>query len=357
MQRPVLVVAFATTFLVACPAPQQDCLPFCDLQPAAMASSDFSLPLDATLSPDGKIAYFLGVTPNGPGVLTTEIGGSTVSTMVSGAPLASPMGLDVTTNGSKLYIADAAADPADEGKLGRLFTLDAAGGIMLTEVGSTAGYKPRAVTVITQGVDQVYFSGNDPTDGMPGVFKIADGAVTVSDVAKGEPFIDPSGIAVARNGDVYVADTSDSATTAQVLKISGGTVTPLVTELRVGYPAGLALTYDEKTLIISALDKDSGKDVVFKYTLADGTMDPFTTGIGEFEQSAGLHRAKRADAYVWADSNANGGGTVYVINPGAQVQGGGCSAGPGAPVVWGSLMVAAGMFLRRLQRRARVTGA
>ena len=31
-------------------------------------------------------------------------------------------------------------------------------------------------------------------------------------------------------------------------------------------------------------------------------------------QSAGLHRAKRAEVYAWADSRANKGGTVYVLS-------------------------------------------
>ena len=33
----------------------------------------------------------------------------------------------------------------------------------------------------------------------------------------------------------------------------------------------------------------------------------------QFAESAGLHRAHDAEVYAWADSEANGTGTVYVL--------------------------------------------
>jgi hypothetical protein len=36
--------------------------------------------------------------------------------------------------------------------------------------------------------------------------------------------------------------------------------------------------------------------------------------ISAYNESAGLKRARNVDTYIWADSRANGGGTVYVIN-------------------------------------------
>jgi len=66
--------------------------------------------------------------------------------------------------------------------------------------------------------------------------------------------------------------------------------------------------------LISALDPVTRKDVVIRRDLKAGTDDMFNAGISEFEESAGLHRAKDVESYVWADSRANGGGTVYVIN-------------------------------------------
>ena len=39
-----------------------------------------------------------------------------------------------------------------------------------------------------------------------------------------------------------------------------------------------------------------------------------TDVVKDFNEPAGLHRAKNSESYVWADSRANGGGTVYVIN-------------------------------------------
>jgi hypothetical protein len=320
MQRTVLVAAFAATFLVACPAPTPQCIGTCTLDPAAMSNADFSSPFDATLSPDGKIAYFTALTPNGPGIFATTIGSSDAPKLLAGgdlttSPLASPLALDVTSDGSTLYVADSAAVGLGNPNLdlGLLFTVDTTSGT-IASVDATAGYSPRGLVVVTQGADQVYFSGNDPADGMPGVFKITAGGSTVTAVAKGAPFIDPSGLVVAKNGDVFVADTSDSSQTAVVYQISNGAVTPLLTGLRVGYPAGISITTDQSILMISALDKDTAHDVAIKYTLKDGTIENFTSGIDQFEESAGLHRAKNVESYVWADSLANNGGTVYVIN-------------------------------------------
>jgi DNA-binding beta-propeller fold protein YncE len=315
MQRTLFVAALAATSLAACTCgPATTCsTTFCSLEPGATSNADFSSPFDATLSPDGKIAYFVAVTPNGAGVFSQSIVPSGSPTLlVAGDPLASPLAVDITSDAKLLYIADASAG-AGEADLGRLFTLSPEGGTP-QEVTSTAGYQPRGLSIVVQGTDQVYFSGNDPADGQPGVFKIAAGANTVVTVAKGAPFIDPSGLAISKNGTVYVADTADSDKTAMVLKITNGVVEPLLTNLRLGYPAGLALTPDDKTLIISALDPMTGKDLVQRLNLSDMTTEPFTSGIDTFEESAGLHRAKNIDSYVWADSLANNGGTVYVIN-------------------------------------------
>src|SRR5262249_35554393 len=148
-----------------------------------------------------------------------------------------------------------------------------------------------------------------------GVFKMTAGESSVTAVAKGGALIDPSGLAVSKEGDVYVADTGDSGQTASIQKIAkDGSMTPVMENLRVGYPAGLARSSDQSLLIISAVDQTTSTDVVIKYKLADGTTENFTTGIDQFEESAGLHRAKNVESYVWADSLANEGGTVYVIN-------------------------------------------
>jgi len=46
-----------------------------------------------------------------------------------------------------------------------------------------------------------------------------------------------------------------------------------------------------------------------------GDVAVMTEPVGAFSESAGLHRAHDADVFAWADSKANGSGTVYVLKP------------------------------------------
>jgi hypothetical protein len=161
----------------------------------------------------------------------------------------------------------------------------------------------------------VYFTGNDPADGKPGVFKLDTKDNSVSAVSKSDLFVDPSGIVVADNGDIFVADTQTGATLANVIQIpKGKDAMELLPNLRLGYPAGISISKDQQILMVSALDPVTSKDVVIRHDLKAGTDEMFNAGIDQFEESAGLHRAKDVESYVWADSQANGGGTVYVIN-------------------------------------------
>jgi hypothetical protein len=112
-----------------------------------------------------------------------------------------------------------------------------------------------------------------------------------------------------------VADTQTGGTLANVIQIpKGKDAVELLSNLKLGYPAGISMSKDQEILIVSALDPVTSKDVVLRHDLKTGTTESFNAGIDQFEESAGLHRAKDVESYVWADSQANGGGTVYVIN-------------------------------------------
>lgn len=324
MHRRILVAASAAAVLAGCP-PSHD---FKTLAPAAMASTaSFSSPLDATLSPDAKTAYFIAVLPEvssatsdqpmpeRSGVFSMAIGSSEAPTLLaSGDLLASPLNLDISSDGKTLYIADSASGAGD-GDTGNLLTLSVSGDT-LAATDATAGYRSRGVSVVNQDWrDQIYFTGNDPADGLPGVFKLDTKTNEVSVVSKSDLFVDPSGIVVADNGDVFVADTQTGGTLANVIQIpKEKDAVELLPNLKLGYPAGISISKDQQILLISALDPATSKDVVIRFDLKAGTSEMFNDGISEFEESAGLHRAKDVESYVWADSQANGGGTVYVIN-------------------------------------------
>jgi DNA-binding beta-propeller fold protein YncE len=165
------------------------------------------------------------------------------------------------------------------------------------------------VVVAENAADAVYFTG------LGAVFKIGAAGGTATTVASGPPLVDPSGIAVARDGTIYVLDTvSSDLGRANLLRITGGTASVLMGDLRVGYPAGIALTMDDSKLIVSALGSESDHDEVLVIelgTMAVSMLD--TANITNNVESAGLHRAKDRNTFSWADSTAGGKGIVYRV--------------------------------------------
>jgi DNA-binding beta-propeller fold protein YncE len=314
----LLYAGCQTSTMVKPPPPSPGDGTIKDLTPAATASAmSFRTPLDAALSPDGKRAYFIALQGDEAGVFASDAPSTAApSQLHAGAPLVSPFGIDVSLDGKTLVVADPGAQlDLDQPERGELFTVSASGSAP-SKITGASGYRPRGVVVMTESnTEQIYFTGKEPTTGQAGVFKLplAGGAVTV--VAKGAAFVDPSGVAVASDGTAYVVDASDpEGSSARLLKVSAGTVSVMLGSLAVGYPAGVALSQDEKTVLVSALDPQKRTDAVLRVPVAGGEFETVSSGIDTFQEPAGLHRARNADTFIWADSRANAGGTVYVIN-------------------------------------------
>ncbi len=287
------------------------------------SSQDVARPLDATPDPDGETIYFTALDPmKGSGVYKVPAKGGASTAVFVGAPFVAPFGIAIGSDGAQLYVADigSSSGPTDAEDAGQIFVLPVAGGNP-TSLNGTAMTKPRSLEVINQnGSDTLYFTGRDNT-GALGVFKMAASGGNPAAVAAGSPFIDPSGVTVANNGDVYVADLLPaSAQQAVIYKIAAGQNTPtaFVPNVAVGYPVGLTLNKDNTKLFISALDPSTRRDAVIVVDLATNNQ-MFYTGNGTidftaFEEPAGLHRAKDADIFGWADSKAGTLGTVFTIN-------------------------------------------
>ncbi len=281
------------------------------IDPAATGDgATFQTPFDATPDPDGQNVYFTALTMDGtPAVFKVAASGGPVTALVTGDPLVSPFGISISDDGQTLFIADASADAAADGEdSGGIYTLPIAGG-KPSVLGGTAGMHPRGVQV--EG-DFVYFTGFQ--GGKPGAFKAALAGGAVSQLGASDGFSDPSGIAVTKSGAVLVMDSSpDGAVGSALIKIDeAGQVSVLKDGLAVGHPAGVALLSDDSAVLVSGLDS-GGMDVVYKVDLASGQMKSFNDVIGNFTESAGLHRAKGSDKFAWADSKAGGTGTVYVL--------------------------------------------
>jgi DNA-binding beta-propeller fold protein YncE len=163
--------------------------------------------------------------------------------------------------------------------------------------------------------DVLYFTGTT-TNGQPGVFATNVAGGPLSTVVQGAPLQEPSGLTVDKEGNIYVVDAaSANSTHACVYKIAqGGAPAIFVDNIAVGYPAGIVLDQAESVLLVSALDLTMGTDQVLTIDVASASVSSFNTGIGNFVEAAGLHRALNADIFAWADSRANHTGTVYVIS-------------------------------------------
>jgi hypothetical protein len=81
----------------------------------------------------------------------------------------------------------------------------------------------------------------------------------------------------------------------------------------VGFPAGVAITREGGTVLISGLDPRTRTDVVYLLDTASGGLAMVSEPISGFTESAGLHRAHESNVFAWADSEANDSGTVYTL--------------------------------------------
>ncbi|MFS8069388.1 MAG: hypothetical protein ACMG6S_23745, partial [Byssovorax sp.] len=192
-------------------------------------AADIKRALDATPDPEGLQIYFTADGENGLGVYTAPADGSTPKATAvyptmpddPNNPFVAPFGIGISNNGKQLFVADTAAGASDRGGI---FMIPVGGGAP-TELAGTDGTSPHSLdVVVVEGGDTLYFTGTEPkVGGLPGVFSIPAAAETLTTIAAGGILRDPSGLAVAKNGDIYVADTiATEGNTAQIVRIPVG---------------------------------------------------------------------------------------------------------------------------------------
>ena len=278
----------------------------------------FSTPFDATPDPEGVNVYFTALNVNGDATVfkgPAAGGGACTPLYAGGDPLVAPFNIVITTDSKTLFIADSGSDDALESDGGHVFTLSSMGGAPAVFTG-TEGRRPRGIDIYKDADAEVlYFTGTDPATGERGVFSVLAAGGQVAPVAKGAAFQDPSGIAVSTKKVAYVCDTTGTESgIANILSVDEqGNVAVLVAGLHAGYPCGIALTLDDAFAFVSAIDPLTGTDVIARIKLDTKDVDFLSQGIDTFTESAGLHRAKNANSYAWADSKANGSGTVFTV--------------------------------------------
>ncbi|MDQ6724891.1 MAG: hypothetical protein M3066_01750 [Actinomycetota bacterium] len=272
----------------------------------------FQHPLDAAPSPDGSTIYFTATAADGPGVFSASTPGGPVAEVATGAPLVRPSGIAVATDGSRIFTADSRAGSADTP--GGILTAPTSGSVAaMTVLGGTEGRAPRGLDVVHRDSgDIVYFTGTDPASGAAGVFQVpaAGGAVTI--VAEGPPFASLDSVVVSAQGVAYVSDRGPTPGQGVVYKVSGGSVTTVLSGLHLGAPAGVTLIDNDTVLLVSSANSGNLSDQVLFVDLATGRTAPATKGIGtNSDSSGGIHRAYSAPVLAWADTN----GQIYRVRP------------------------------------------
>lgn len=284
-------------------------------RPFAQLLTSASQAIDAVPTRHGGGFYYLAIDDRGPGVFRVSGQGGAPQDVLIGDPLRTPTSLVLSVDNERLFVADSTA-----GEGGGVLVVDAHGGGVLSSF--AAGHQPQGIDLLSPTDDGanalVYYTGIDLADGQPAVFRArADGADTVV-LAKGALLARPSGIAVSRTGEVYVADTPATPGAGRIIKLVGPAMVEVAGGLWLGSPAGIALTLDEQALAISGLTPSSGGATVYLLELATGALRARDDGIGQSTAAGGVHRAGNRNLFGWADSTVGGrGGAIYRIDPAA----------------------------------------
>jgi hypothetical protein len=280
-------------------------------------AGDFITLFDAVPDPTGQKVYFTGVDATGTsGVFSVPVGAQpAAATAVATAPLVAPIGIAISTDGTQLLVADSGADQGND--LGAIYSVSSGGG---TPAVLVADVDPRGLVVLRQnGTDSLYFTGTDHTNGKAGVFRVATAGGAVTPIAEGAPFVDPSGIAAASSGDLFVADTLIAAGLHQAaivhIAAGSGTANTIPSALGPAYPLGVALVAGDTRLLVSGLDPMAGTDTVLAYDVTTLAASPYVESIGAkpLDGAAGLHRAPGSDTLAFVDSAGDGSDAVYLI--------------------------------------------
>lgn len=268
-----------------------------------VVAADLGRSIDAARSPDGADIYFLSEVVGVPALQQATDGGAPRS-VADG--LSDASSLVIASDGAVAVVA-----AAHDGARG-LARVDLASGDVAWIPG-VEDHAPRGLDLVRGDAgDVVVFTGVDPDAG-PGVFRIGLAGAGLTSLASFPAAAALDGVAMTSDGALFVADTRGSLWHAP----AGAAPTEVLTDVILGEPAGVALTLDESTLLISSLSAAGTSQVILLDTATFATSI-FADVIGSNRASGGVHRALDADLFAWNGATrpkpgGEGNGLVYDI--------------------------------------------
>jgi hypothetical protein len=154
------------------------------------------------------------------------------------------------------------------------------------------------------GAEVAFVAGGQDESGRSLVESCSGGTCSPLATWEGPP---PSGLVLAGDGTLYAAAGD------QVLLLGEEGATTIAEGVQLGEPAGIALTPDETTLMVSSVSDEGRSQVLLidRQSLAQSTFDEV---IGENRGSGGLHRAHdKATVYGWCGYTSEGTTTIYRV--------------------------------------------
>lgn len=280
---------------------------------AATTGGEYQRPADSVPTDSGDTLYFVAErTGGGNSVFSVPGEGGEATDLIPDTSLfVSPRGIDLSTDGTRLYVADPDLMDGQGGMV--MVVLET---LAVAVVSGTEGTTPRALDVVPGAVgDVVYFVGKVAGSDDAAILKIPAEGGTATTVISGNGLVTPDGVAADSSGVLYIVDRDKAGPgLGQLLRYSGQ-LEILVSDILPGEPAGVAVTTDNSTVVVSAMDRQMGTDEVLLVSTEDKSVHHFTQVVGENTAAGGVHRAPNRDVFAWADSAAGGRGMVYRINP------------------------------------------
>ena len=262
-------------------------------------------PVDAAPSPDGSTIYYLTTGDRGPALLEVAAEANSPSTTLAegAAPGEAHRRRRRHRRCERLHRRPAGSPGQRRRSIRRILVAPTSGAADTHPASGTEGRAPKGLDVVSDGgADVVYFTGTDPANGNLGLFRVPAAGGAVTTVAAGAPFVSPDSVVVSARGVGYVTDQGSGTGKGQVIRVSEGAVTPVLSDLRLGTPAGVTLAPGDGTLLVSSIDASTSSDQVLFLHLASGTTAAAAKVVGaNKDSSGGLHRAHASPVLAWAD--------------------------------------------------------